>query len=37
VLTGAAALMSALLYWRHRSNIRNLMAGTEGRINLGSK
>jgi len=25
-------LMSALLFWRHRSNIRNLLAGTEGRI-----
>jgi glycerol-3-phosphate acyltransferase PlsY len=25
-------LMSAILFWRHRSNIRNLLAGTEGRI-----
>lgn len=24
--------MSALLFWRHRANIRNLAAGTEGRI-----
>ncbi len=25
-------LITALLYWRHRSNIRNLINGTEGRI-----
>jgi glycerol-3-phosphate acyltransferase PlsY len=24
--------ISALLFWRHRSNIRNLLAGTEGRL-----
>jgi glycerol-3-phosphate acyltransferase PlsY len=29
------AVISALLVWRHRSNIRNLLAGTEGR--LGSR
>ena len=28
--------MAVLLYWRHRSNIAKLLAGTEGRINLGS-
>ena len=28
----ALAVMSALLVWRHRGNISNLMAGTEGRI-----
>ncbi len=28
----AAALMSVLLYWRHRSNIRNLLSGKESRI-----
>ena len=28
----ATTAMSALLYWRHRSNIRNLLAGTEDRI-----
>jgi len=33
----AAILMSVLLYWRHRSNIRNLLAGKEGRIRLGAK
>lgn len=37
VLTGAVALMAVLLFWRHRSNIRNLLDGTEGRINLGGK
>jgi glycerol-3-phosphate acyltransferase PlsY len=31
----SVAIISALLVWRHRSNIRNLMSGTEGR--LGSK
>ena len=31
----SVALISALLIWRHRSNIRKLLAGTEGR--LGSK
>jgi glycerol-3-phosphate acyltransferase PlsY len=33
----AAVVMGVLLYWRHRSNIRNLLDGTEGRITLGSK
>lgn len=28
----AAVVMTALLIWRHRSNIRNLVAGTEARI-----
>ena len=27
-----AAVISVMLLWRHRSNIRNLMAGTEGKI-----
>ena len=27
-----AAVMTAFLIWRHRSNIRSLMAGTEGKI-----
>ncbi|MGA7800560.1 MAG: glycerol-3-phosphate 1-O-acyltransferase PlsY [Gammaproteobacteria bacterium] len=31
----AASVMTALLYWRHRSNIRRLLDGTEGRIKLG--
>ncbi len=29
---GATVLMSLLLIWRHRSNIRNLLAGTEDKI-----
>ena len=32
----ALTIVSLLLVWRHRSNIRNLMAGTEGRIGRGS-
>src|SRR6185436_2167140 len=28
----ALTIVSLLLVWRHRSNIRNLLAGTEGRI-----
>jgi glycerol-3-phosphate acyltransferase PlsY len=28
----AVTMMSALLLWRHRANIRNLIAGTEGRL-----
>ncbi|KAA3627053.1 MAG: glycerol-3-phosphate 1-O-acyltransferase [Proteobacteria bacterium] len=37
-LTGSAewvvvtAAMTVMLYWRHRSNIRNLIEGTEGKI-----
>ena len=32
VLVGMQTLITLILFWRHRSNIRNLMAGTEGRI-----
>lgn len=35
IITISAVIMSALLYWRHRSNIANLLAGKEGKI--GSK
>ena len=28
----AVVIVSALLIWRHKANIRNLLAGTEGRI-----
>ena len=28
--------MTLMLYWRHRENIRNLIAGTEEKIGLGS-
>ena len=34
-MAGAIVVMSALLIWRHQSNIKNLLNGTEGR--LGSK
>jgi len=30
--TAFVAVMAALLVWRHRSNIRKLMSGTEGRV-----
>ncbi|HSB48212.1 MAG TPA: glycerol-3-phosphate 1-O-acyltransferase PlsY [Burkholderiales bacterium] len=30
------AVIAALIAWRHQSNIRNLIAGTEGRIGGGS-
>ena len=30
--TGAVGVIALLLLWRHRSNFRNLLAGTEGRI-----
>jgi glycerol-3-phosphate acyltransferase PlsY len=30
-------LMTALLYWRHRTNIANLLAGREGKISFGMK
>ncbi len=30
--TAAVSAVSVLLVWRHRSNIRNLLAGTEGRL-----
>ena len=29
--------LTALLFWRHRSNIANLVKGTEGRISFGKK
>jgi glycerol-3-phosphate acyltransferase PlsY len=32
VLVGAQILISLLLFWRHRSNIHNLLAGREDRI-----
>jgi glycerol-3-phosphate acyltransferase PlsY len=34
-MAAAIVAMSALLIWRHQSNIKNLLNGTEGR--LGSK
>jgi len=34
-VVGMVALISALLIWRHRSNIRNLLDGTEGAFRSG--
>lgn len=31
----AISCMTVILYWRHRSNIRNLMAGKEDKIGIG--
>jgi acyl phosphate:glycerol-3-phosphate acyltransferase len=36
-LIAAMCVMVALLYWRHRSNIANLLAGREDRISFGQK
>ena len=33
-LTATLGLMSALLYWRHRSNMRNIIAGKEHKIGV---
>ena len=33
--TGAVGVISLLLIWRHKDNISNLLAGTEGRIGTG--
>ena len=32
----ATALMTLILFWRHRSNIQNLLSGKEGKINKPS-
>ncbi|EAR22646.1 glycerol-3-phosphate 1-O-acyltransferase PlsY [Nitrococcus mobilis] len=34
VLAGTMAIMTLVLYWRHRSNIANLVAGKEKKIGL---
>ena len=36
ILTTTACIMTVLLYWRHRSNIANLLSGREGKIKSGS-
>ena len=36
-LVGAMCIMVALLYWRHRSNIANLLSGREDKISFGKK
>jgi len=30
-------VMTVLLFWRHRSNITNLLSGEEGKISFGKK
>lgn len=37
VYVAAVTVISALAFWRHRSNIRNLLAGTEDRIGVKEK
>lgn len=37
VLLAAAGFIVVLLFWRHRSNIRNLIKGTEARIGSGNR
>ncbi len=37
ITTAITAIMSALLLWRHRSNIRNLLAGKEPKIGRKKK
>jgi acyl phosphate:glycerol-3-phosphate acyltransferase len=37
ILFGLACLAGGLAIWRHRSNIRRLLAGTESRIEFGRK
>ncbi len=36
-IIAAMLVMTVLLYWRHRSNIANLLSGREGRISFGKK
>ena len=36
-LTGAAALMSILVFWRHKTNIKSLLQGSENKIGTGKK
>ena len=33
----AMVVLAALLYWRHRSNIANLLSGKEGKISFGKR
>jgi glycerol-3-phosphate acyltransferase PlsY len=36
VLVAMQSVITLILFWRHRSNIRNLLAGTEDRITGGA-
>jgi len=31
------SVLTVLLFWRHRSNIRNLISGEEGKISFGKR
>jgi glycerol-3-phosphate acyltransferase PlsY len=35
VLVGMQLVVTGILFWRHRSNIRNLIEGSEGKIDAG--
>lgn len=35
VLVGLQVVITSILFWRHRTNIRNLFQGTEGKIGTG--
>jgi glycerol-3-phosphate acyltransferase PlsY len=35
VLVGAQFVISVILFWRHRSNIRNLLSGKEDKLSDG--
>jgi len=37
LLVAIQAIITVVLFWRHRSNIRNLLAGTEGHIAAGDE
>ena len=36
-VVAAMLVLTAMLYWRHRSNIANLLSGKEGKIGFGKK
>ena len=36
-LTAAVAVMSILVFWRHKTNIKSLLQGSEGKIGVGDK
>jgi acyl phosphate:glycerol-3-phosphate acyltransferase len=36
-LTAAAAVMSLIVFWRHKTNIQSLLNGSEGKIGAGKK
>ena len=36
-IIAAMSILTVLLFWRHRSNIRNLISGEEGKISFGKR